>query len=77
MPVTRSDSDILTPAGLLPGFCHPVTDFVTGIFKNFIWNIAQKFRFGQDITRFVDIIILTNGYKIVILAKVSVNIPIQ
>jgi hypothetical protein len=55
---------------------YPVTDFVTGIYKNNIWNNAQKFCFWQDIAMFVDIITLTKGYKIVILAKVSVNIPI-
>ena len=52
----------------------PVTTFVTGKTKDFIWNFAQKFSKWQDITRFVDIITLTNGYKIVILAKSSVNI---
>ena len=56
------------------GFLLLVTGSVTKNIKIFIGNIAQKFCFGQDNARFVDITVLTNGYKIVILAKSSVNI---
>jgi hypothetical protein len=68
-PVTPSVSDkFQIPPGYPVGFLRPVTGVVTRKIKNFIWEIAQKFKNEPEITRSVDIITLTTGYKIVILA---------